>query len=94
MNSASAERRTVTYRGRVQGVGFRYNTRRIAAGFAVTGYVQNLPDGRVLLVCEAAAAELDLFLADVQAELGRYITDQQVTVDAARDEFAEFSIRH
>ena len=42
------ERRTVYYSGHVQGVGFRYETRSLANQFDVTGFVQNLDDGRVL----------------------------------------------
>ena len=37
------------YSGHVQGVGFRYQTLQVAKGFEVSGYVQNLADGRVLL---------------------------------------------
>jgi acylphosphatase len=33
--------------GRVQGVGFRYYVQDAAAREGVTGYVKNLPDGRV-----------------------------------------------
>ena len=33
--------------GRVQGVGFRYYTRQKAEEIGLTGWVQNLPDGRV-----------------------------------------------
>ncbi len=33
--------------GRVQGVGFRAYVARLAAGFALGGWVRNLPDGSV-----------------------------------------------
>ena len=51
------QRRKVHFRGRVQGVGFRYTVRGVASGFAVTGYVKNLPDGRVLVVAEGLSQE-------------------------------------
>lgn len=59
--------RQVFYSGRVQGVGFRYTTRQVAAGYEVSGWVRNLPDGRVELLAAARdAAELDAFLNDLQ----------------------------
>lgn len=39
--------RRLTITGRVQGVGFRYFTQNAAAREGLTGWVQNLPDGRV-----------------------------------------------
>ena len=39
--------RTLFISGRVQGVGFRYFTRDTAAREGLTGWVRNLPDGRV-----------------------------------------------
>ena len=42
------------FSGRVQGVGFRYLTRQLAQGFAVTGQVRNLPDGQVQVIAEGA----------------------------------------
>ena len=46
------EQREIYYSGRVQGIGFRYTARSIAAGRRVTGFVRNLPDGRVHLIVE------------------------------------------
>ena len=69
------ERRVVHFRGRVQGVGFRYTTVRIAGQFDVTGYVQNLPDGQVLVVAEGRPDELDSFLDRLKTEMAAYIRD-------------------
>lgn len=64
----------VFYEGRVQGVGFRYTARRVAAGFDVAGYVRNLPDGRVELVACGDDEEVDGFLAAVrESELAGHI---------------------
>jgi acylphosphatase len=88
------QRREVYYSGRVQGVGFRYTTRAIAARFAVAGFVENRPDGRVRLVVEATAAELDRFLAAIADEMDAYIKHTDSVVSPATDEFEQFEIRH
>ena len=50
--STHVSHREVWYTGRVQGVGFRAQTLNVARGYEVTGYVQNLPDGRVYLLTD------------------------------------------
>lgn len=45
-------RATVRIRGRVQGVNFRYFTRRTALDHNVTGWVRNLPNGDVEAIFE------------------------------------------
>ena len=57
----------VFYSGKVQGVGFRYAVKRLAGGFEVTGWIKNLPDGRVeLQAMSFDADELAAFLQDIQ----------------------------
>jgi acylphosphatase len=69
----------VFYEGRVQGVGFRYTARRVAAGFDVAGYVRNLPDGRVELLASGEDEEVDEFLAAVrESELAGHIDGEAV----------------
>ena len=87
------EYRTVYYRGTVQGVGFRYTTQRIASGFAVTGYVQNLPDGRVLIRVQGSSEQLDRFLAAVMERLGHYVADVEVLSEPSENRFCGFEIR-
>jgi len=54
--------RQVYYEGRVQGVGFRFTARHIAKGYDVTGWVMNLPDGRVELHTCGESDEVHAFL--------------------------------
>jgi acylphosphatase len=87
-------RRRVYFSGRVQGVGFRYTCRSIARGFNVTGYVRNLPDGRVELVAEGEPGEVDNFLGAIHLEMSAYIKDASVeSVPAGDDPILGFSIR-
>jgi acylphosphatase len=84
----------VHYSGRVQGVGFRYTVRSLAGRFEVTGFVRNLPDGRVHLVVEGAAGEVAAFLDAIKTEMAYYIVNVQETVRPATGRFPLFEIRH
>jgi acylphosphatase len=87
-------RAQVIYSGRVQGVGFRYTVREVACGYEVTGYVRNLPDGRVELVAEGEEAELQAFVTAIpESELGGYIRNAEQHSAAATGEFRRFEIR-
>jgi acylphosphatase len=92
--SPAYQRCQVFYAGHVQGVGFRYTTSRIAGRFRVTGFVRNLPDGRVELVAEGAAEEVTAFLREVAERLGDNIRSTAVDRRPATGEFASFEIRH
>jgi acylphosphatase len=80
-------RYTMHFSGHVQGVGFRYTTRRIAERFAVSGYVKNLPDGRVELVAEGQKAQLDAFLQELRESMAPVIHDSTIDEGPANGEF-------
>jgi acylphosphatase len=95
MSASSAHlRKSVLYRGHVQGVGFRYTAQSIAKRYEVVGFVRNLPDGRVELVAEGEKHELAAFLDDVRERLLRFIRDERVDTQGATGEFVAFEIRH
>jgi acylphosphatase len=83
----------ILYSGRVQGVGFRYATKRVAMGFEVTGTVRNLPDGRVELTAESSREELEAFQQAIRdSGLGGFIRDEVVCWGLATGEFKGFEI--
>ena len=85
----------VFFTGRVQGVGFRYSTREVACGFEVTGFVRNLPDGRVELTGEGEENELQEFLRAIHdSQIGSHIRNESVDWQPANGEFTRFEIRH
>ncbi len=83
----------VWYTGRVQGVGFRYTTLQTAKEFEVTGYVMNLPDGRVQLEVEGAPLEVKSFLTAVQERMHSYIRKVEQKSLPAAGEFLTFTIK-
>jgi len=74
-------------------VGFRYTTCRIAADYRVTGYVRNLPDGRVEMLVEGDNDELDRFVGAMATEMSSNIREAQEANSAATGEFDRFDIR-
>jgi acylphosphatase len=83
----------VCFSGRVQGVGFRYTTARIAGSFSVAGYVRNMPDGRVELVVEGEEKEISAFLDGIGKAMGGYISGISDENLPATGEFGTFDIR-
>ena len=83
----------IFYSGHVQGVGFRYMTKTVAAGFEVTGTVRNRPDGRVELIAEGVRTELEAFRVAIRdAGLSGLIRDEQVAWSDAQNGLHGFEI--
>jgi acylphosphatase len=85
--------RRVYYSGRVQGVGFRYTAQQLASGFAVSGYVRNLPNGDVELVAEGDPKQVAAFLDAIARRMAGYVTRTTVQEVTPAD-LEGFSIRH
>jgi acylphosphatase len=93
MAEGDQQRREIYYSGRVQGVGFRYTVRSLASHCAVTGFVKNLPNGRVQLVAEGTAGEIDALLAEIRSQMGDYIHNMEENSLPATGRFRGFEIR-
>ena len=78
-------RKRVLVSGEVQGVFFRDACRRAAGQQGVTGWVRNLPDGRVEAVFEGDADSVERLVRWA----GRGPSRAQVTAVAAHDEPVE-----
>ncbi|HRP61884.1 MAG TPA: acylphosphatase [Phycisphaerales bacterium] len=86
-------RYTMTFTGRVQGVGFRATTAHLASGFAITGWVRNEPDGSVMCVAEGERKELDAFVQAIKQAMHRNLRDARVVESAALGGLSGFEIR-
>ena len=86
--------RHVFYEGRVQGVGFRWTVKNITRGYEVTGWVKNLPDGRVEMQVCGETHEVDAFLEAIEeSDLKSHIKKVDVGAIPPPTDFRGFEIR-
>ena len=87
------QRYVIRFSGRVQGVGFRWTTCRVAKGLDVSGWVRNEPDGSVRCVAEGEPEELDRFVVAIQTAMDGSLRDTRIEPLAATGEFDGFVVR-
>ena len=87
------KRITTVVSGNIQNVGYRAKVIPIAKAFGLTGFVQNLVDGRVKIIAEGEDSNLDRFLHSIAIK-NTLINVEKVEVEHAdaTGDFAEFSI--
>ena len=78
----------------MQGVGFRYTACGAATQFAVTGYVRNLPDGRVEVVVEGEPSEIDRFTGSICDAMRGYVTRTEFVDAEPTGTFSGFGVRY
>jgi acylphosphatase len=75
-NSTSDIAKHVFFSGRVQGVGFRFTAHRIAQRYELTGFVRNVPGGKVEMLLQGRSEDIDLCIGDLQETFG--VRDTQI----------------
>ena len=80
------------FEGRVQGVGFRYQTMNVAKTFEVSGTVRNLADGRVHLYAEGQESEVRAFQQAVVQQLRNYIRTAKIETSCGPRMYDGFDI--
>ena len=59
-------RRRIVFRGRVQGVGFRYRAKHAAALYRCTGWVRNEYDGSVTMEIQGLEEDIDRVILAIE----------------------------
>lgn len=85
----------VIFTGRVQGVGFRYSTKRLALGFDVIGWVRNCSDGTVEMQVEGEVNEVDEFITEIveESDLAGFVKEHSVAEIPPLQDVRGFSIK-
>lgn len=83
----------ILFSGRVQGVGFRWTTQRLARGLPLTGFVRNLADGRVEVVATGEPLVISRLVEWLKDYFGDGITDIERQPRIELEKFSGFSIR-
>lgn len=81
--------------GRVQGVFFRQNTRKKARELGISGWVKNLPDGRVEAVLEESKEKIEEIIEWAkQGSVIARVDEIEVFWEEHKGEFNDFAIKH
>jgi acylphosphatase len=78
----------IFFSGRVQGVGFRFTAREIADRYELTGFVRNTSDGKVEMLVQGRAEDIENCIDDLQQTFTVKDTQiEQVEPDPSYEDF-------
>jgi len=79
----------VIFKGRVQGVGFRYSTQDYAQELGLLGWVRNLSDGGVQMVAEGAEEDVLELIRKIEARfpVREKIVEHRMIAQTSFDDF-------
>ncbi|MBF0387456.1 MAG: acylphosphatase [Candidatus Omnitrophica bacterium] len=82
----------VIFKGRVQGVGFRYTACDMARESGICGWVTNLPDGSVQLLAEGEEALVEDLISRLSAHFS--VREKKVCCSPARYGLTGFTVKY
>lgn len=77
--SESIVRKHIYFSGDVQGVGFRFRSYHIAQSLGLTGWVENMWDGRVEMEVQGSESAIQELLARIRQQRWIDITDLEMS---------------
>ena len=80
--------------GHVQGVGMRATVASMAPRYGLTGWVRNLPDGRVEICAEGVRADLERFAQELKERMEDRIHEQKEAWEPASGEWCDFRVAY
>ena len=78
MAAATQARWRVLFSGRVQHVGFRYTAYYLARPLYLTGWVRNLPDGRVEMEAQGGVSQLRKLIVQLKSQPHIHIEHMEI----------------
>ena len=89
------KRAIIIAKGKVQKVGYRDFVQDIARELGIIGYVENLEDGTVKIVCEGEEPKIGEFIGDIKVKKDFIdVSDASVNYEAPTGEFKLFKIKY
>ena len=82
------------FKGHVQGVGFRYTIRRLAAQYSISGWVRNQADGTVEMIAQGPRKGIEQLLSDIISYFKHNIFEQKLIWDEVRNVYNGFNITY
>ena len=86
------ERRHIRFFGRVQGVGFRYQSQHAANAAGVTGWVRNNADGSVEMEAQGTEEAISRMLLFIEKSSWIVIRDMETTEIPVQPEERSFKV--
>ena len=82
----------IIFKGRVQGVGFRFTAFNTAHRYQLVGLVRNLPDGSVEMIAQGPPKDITDCIRDIKKSFSGYIRETEIEEIPLNPQYKDFKI--